>query len=86
MKLEPAMNPSDPKVKDDIKRIEACLQHLGEYFDAVHIFATRHEAGEEGGTIKVQKGVGNWYARYGQIHEFMITTDEDARIYARKDE
>jgi hypothetical protein len=80
------MNPTDPNVKADIARLETCLAHLGEHFDAVHIFATRHESGEEGGTIKVQKGVGNWYARYGQIVEFLVISEEDARCYARKEE
>ena len=49
----------------DVNRVNKALEELGEHFDSVHIFATRHESGESGGTININKGVGNWFARYG---------------------
>lgn len=55
---------------EDLELIQKALDTLGEYFDAVQIFATRHEE-SEGGTIRVSKGVGNYYARYGHIALWM---------------
>lgn len=56
---------SDTK-SQDIERIRKALDILGEHFDAVHIFASRHEE-TEGGTVSCNKGMGNFFARYGQI-------------------
>ena len=70
----------------DVERINQCLQHLGEHFDSVHIFATRDETGEKGGTITIQKGVGNWYARYGQIVEWITCESEQSRIKIRNNQ
>lgn len=70
----------------DVKRIDECLAHLGEHFDSVMIFATRNESGESDGTIRVQKGVGNWYARYGQVRQWIVRVDEDERDNARRGE
>jgi hypothetical protein len=50
----------------DIAVLEKHALILKEHFDTVHIFATRHEGGT--GTIRVDLGKGNWYARFGQIH------------------
>jgi hypothetical protein len=44
--------------------VEQALNALGEHFDTVTIFTTRHEGGE---THVLEEGVGNWFARYGQI-------------------
>jgi hypothetical protein len=50
----------------DIQRIQKALDELGEHFDAVHIFASRHES-SEGKTYEWQKGVGNFNTRFGQV-------------------
>lgn len=55
----------------DCARIDEALSTLGEYFDTVQIFATRHESGMLNGTIHTSKGVGNWFARYGQIRSWL---------------
>lgn len=55
----------------DMERIQQALDILSEHFDAVHIFASRHEAEIEDGTIHCQKGVGNWFARWGQITQWV---------------
>lgn len=52
---------------EDMKRVNEALNVLGEHFDSVHIFATRHESGQFGGTIRISRGTGNFFARYGQI-------------------
>lgn len=70
---------------DDLKRVTEALNSLGEHFDSVHIFATRHEPATENGTVAVQRGVGNWFARYGQVREWVLKRDESSREQARRD-
>jgi len=43
---------------------------LMEHFDTVEIFVTKHD---KEGTLSLAKGDGNWYARIGQINEWMNT-------------
>ena len=50
----------------DIELLENHISQLMEHFDTVHIFVTRHE-GNNTQTVRVDKGAGNWYAKYGQI-------------------
>lgn len=69
----------------DVERLKAATASLGEHFDSVQIFCTRHESGEMDGTLKVKDGAGNWYARYGQIQEWLLIEEERARIQIRKD-
>jgi hypothetical protein len=52
----------------------------------VQIFCTRHESGENGGTLAVKKGTGNIYARYGQVREWLIQQDEGVKNELKNDE
>jgi len=61
----------DEQEHDDMRRIREACEVLSEHFDSVQIFATRHEMGTDDGTVNVSYGVGNWFARYGQIHQWM---------------
>lgn len=70
----------------DIERIQAALDILSEHYDAVHIFASRHEPEVEDGTVSVNKGVGNWYARNGQVREWILKQDEYTKINCRKED
>lgn len=70
----------------DLQRVEAAAVALGEHFDSVHIFATRHEQGQAEGTINVSFGAGNWFTRYGQIKEWLVKTDERTRLAVQKEE
>lgn len=56
------------------------LDQLMEHFDSVHIFCTRHEPD---GTVNVSIGAGNWFARYGQISEWLCKEQEAARKTVR---
>ncbi len=47
------------------------VAQLAEHFETVQIFATRHSA-EHDGTVGAQWGEGNWYARYGQVKEWVV--------------
>lgn len=65
--------------ENDLERVDAAINLLSEHFDAVQIFASRHEPETEDGTVSVEKGSGNWFTRYGQVSDWMIKVDEDTR-------
>lgn len=71
--------------KADLDKIKASLDQLGEHFDTVQIFATKHDGGDDGATHSFHKGIGNWWARFGQVVEWVTKSKEDARVEARKD-
>lgn len=56
------------------------VQELGEHFDTVHIFITRHEPGEARGTINASWASGNFFTRYGQIKHWLIKKEEETKI------
>lgn len=68
---------------DDRERVRKALDDLGEHFDAVHIFASRHESGSLHGTVFVNMGTGNWFTRYGHVREWVIYEEEATRVDAR---
>lgn len=76
---------SDTPEDRDLAMLRKHINELGEHFDTVHIFATRHEPSESGGTISAQSGCGNWHARYGQVAQWLIRQDERERIEAREE-
>ncbi len=72
----------DKESEADLKRCEDAARALGEYFDTVHIFVTRHESCRDG-TVNIQWGQGNWFARKGQISEWLLREEEDTREHVR---
>jgi hypothetical protein len=70
----------------DLAMLKTHANQLAEHFDSVQIFATRHEAGTEDGTVTVNHGTGNWFARYGQIVEWVTKKREEARLSVRGEE
>ena len=70
------MNQNDKDKEYDLVK-KAC-QELGEHFDSVQIFVSRHEQGIEDGTLDASWGVGNFFSRYGQI-KFWLLKQESAR-------
>lgn len=69
----------DTEKNEDLARIRKAVDELGEHFDTVQIFASRHESGEHDGTLRITLGVGNWFARYGQVHCWLLAEDESTR-------
>jgi hypothetical protein len=67
----------------DVELLKAHVAQLMEHFESIHIFATRHMPAELDGTVQVQWGGGNWFARYGQIKSWTIKQDEDFRVSMR---
>lgn len=72
--------------ENDLGRIKECAEKLGEHFDSVHIFCTRHEPTTDNGTLCFSWGSGNWFARKGQIEEWIEQEKESTKIKVRKDE
>lgn len=58
---------------------------LAEHFDSVHIFCTRQGTATESGTVNVNCGEGNWFARYGQVREWVVKQEELSRQSVRED-
>lgn len=67
---------------EQLKRVQTAVDLLGEHFDTVQVFVTRHEPAEAGGTETVNLGCGNWYARYGQVVEWIVKQDAQAQRHA----
>ena len=68
---------AEQETKDaDIELLENHITQLMEHFDTVHIFVTRHE-GNNCHTVRVDKGAGNWYAKYGQIKLWTKVSEAD---------
>ena len=60
----------------DEKLLERAIDELKLRFDTVQIFVTRQEhGGQASDTMALHQGYGNWYARWGQIVEWMESID-----------
>ena len=59
-------------------------QKLAEHFDSVQIVATLKD--DDGGTQMHACGSGNFYARMGSAHEWLVRENERVRIKARSEE
>lgn len=66
----------------DIAMVQWHVDKLCEHFGSIHIFATRHESGQLDGTISVNLGAGDWYARYGKVKEWVIIEEQRMREQA----
>lgn len=67
----------------DTNALDRALAILTEHFEAVTILVTRFD-GESGNTVSAWRGRGNWHARYGQVREWVVKREAEARIEARK--
>ena len=63
--------------------VKSIASKLAEHYDTVQIFCTKHEGGQ-GGTIHAEWGVGNYYARRGQVLEWIEEQKESTREGVRK--
>lgn len=69
----------------DTDRVRQAAEALGEHFDTVQILVTRHEE-ESVGTTNVCWGKGNWFARYGQVREWLLKSEERTKESIRKED
>lgn len=77
---------SDETEDRELAIIQKHVDALGEHFDSVQIFVTRHDAAIEDGTVSANLGSGNWFARYGQTREWVVKNDERARESVRHED
>lgn len=70
---------------EELNRVKRAVESLGEHFDSVHIFTTRHDEGQEGGTVNISWSSGNFFTRYGQINDWLITQNERTRKKVREE-
>ena len=66
--------------------VDKAARALSEHFDTVQILCTRHASGDEDGTVNISIGIGNWFARYGQVKEWCLKADERTRVFIQKEE
>ena len=69
---------------EDRERLKKSLRELCEHFDSVQILCTRYTGGDDGGTVNLSMGAGNWFARYGQMKEWLIREEETSRETRRE--
>lgn len=62
----------DKEKRAAFDRVKNAAENLGEHFDSVQIFVTRH-APEDEGTHRIAYGTGNWFARVGQVFTWLQT-------------
>jgi len=80
---------TDDEIADhDIALARKAAAELFKHFDTVQIFATRQDARD--GTASVKIGLGNWFARYGQISlwlesEAAIDTEDELKRHDTND-
>ena len=66
---------SEP-TQDELDKIQHAADELGEYFDTVAIFVTRHDGEGVSGTYHAERSTGNYYAIYGQIRQWIRQQEE----------
>jgi hypothetical protein len=80
----PTEEPNEDEDRD-MAILDSHVAQLCEHFDTVQIFVTRQN-GEENVTMTADKGNGNWYARYGQVREWITKQEERTKQYVRREE
>lgn len=82
------MSEGKTQAEIDVEMVEKHLRELSEFFDSVQIFCTRYNANkvdgcdEEGTTLRMALGKGNWFARYGQVRHWL----EQQKVIIAKEE
>lgn len=74
----------DRQKRTDRELMAEVIGKLGDHFDSVQIFVTRHEPAV-GGTIAFNDGSGHWHARFGQVREWVVKKEERMRMDERED-
>ncbi len=75
---------SNPSKSEDEAIVRQHVQQLVEHFDTVQILVSRHMPAEKDGTVSIDQGAGNWFARRGQARDFILNGDEHVREHARR--
>lgn len=59
----------------DLATVAGHITALMEHFDTVQIFCTRYDS-DDGGTVNVASGKGNYFARKGHIEQWLEGEEE----------
>ena len=83
---EPETDQAQKANQELFERIRLSAIHLREQgqLDTIHVFATRRAEGRR--TLIYDVGEGDWYARYGQIREWLLQEEEISRERVRPKE
>ena len=76
---------SESSENAEMKLVDNHVNQLLEHFDTVQIFASRHAPTTHDGTVRMHSGAGNWFARYGQVRDWIVMQEERMRIVVRKE-
>lgn len=63
--------------------VREAVQKISEHVDAVTVFVTKKRENGNDGTWRMAFGAGNYYARYGQIKQWVIFADEEVKVDCR---
>jgi len=66
----------------EVKIVESAARCLMEHFDTVQVFVTRYE---KENTTMLATGFGNWFARHGQVSQWLQREEEGLRCSVRAD-
>lgn len=71
------MNDSDvpDEMKEADRLVREAVERISEHVDAVTIFVTKKREDGRDGTWRLTFGSGNWYTRYGQIKQWVLSED-----------
>lgn len=69
----------------DLAVVRQHVATLAEHFDTVQIFCTRHDQAGEGGTVNVNWGAGNFFARYGHVRMWVDAEEREGHLDDRQE-
>lgn len=70
--------PAPPEMAEADRIAQESVARLSEHCDAVTIFISRRREFGRDGTLRAVFGAGNWYARYGQVKQWIIAEEAEA--------
>lgn len=78
------MNTFDAPNSAEEKAMEQCIKILSEHFETVSIFTSNYVGGEKDTEFRYV-GYGNWFARFGQVYDWITKQKHRARLEEEDD-
>lgn len=73
----------DPEHQKEVAIVDGAVAALMEHFDTVQVFVTRYTGVE--GTVNINTGSGNWFARRGQVEAWLVKENERSVLEVHED-
>ncbi len=73
----------DEKYQEESELIQSLIESISDRFDTIQVFTTSHNP-DTGETTHIAMGTGNFYARIGQIDEWVRMQKEIVREKAKQ--